>query len=78
MEEVGSKRFPTREASPLPFETLVQGTESSVQPAKTTVVVTTPASEMFHLMSFTSISKNQGITFMHIVKELVVFTQMMR
>jgi len=44
MENVRSKRFSTREASPVPSETLVQGTESSLQPAKTsTVVVRTPA-----------------------------------
>ena len=44
MANIHSKRFSTREASPVPSETLVQGTESSLQPAKTsTVVVRTPA-----------------------------------
>ena len=38
----------------------------------------TPALESFHLMPFSSISGNQGITFMHTGKELVVFRQMMR
>ena len=43
MEKIRSKRFSTRDASPVPSETLVQGTESSLQPAKTsTVVVRTP------------------------------------
>ena len=41
-----SKKFSIHEASPLPSETLVQGTESSVQPAETsTVVVTTAGSK---------------------------------
>ena len=44
--KVRSKRFSIHEASPLPSETLVQGTESSVQPAETsTVVVTTAGSK---------------------------------
>ena len=79
MKKLCSKRFSTHEASSLPSETLVQGTESSVQLAETsTVVVTTPASEVFPLMLFTSISGHQGITFMHSGKGLVVLRQMMR
>ena len=78
MQNICSKGFSIRGASPLLSETLVQGTESSVQlPETSTVVVTTPASEAFHLMPFASIFGNQGITLIHSGKELVIFRQMM-
>ena len=58
---------------------LVQGTESSVQPAETcTVVVTTPASEVFHLMPFSSISQKLRDYIHAYRKEKKVFRQMMR
>ena len=46
MEKLRSKKGSTHETSPLPSETLIQSTESSVQSAETsTVVVATPISE---------------------------------